>query len=60
MNRRKLQSYEADKTSLFDQTAETRARNKTVFWWVLNMSYHDGEKGKEEQKKDQKAPTEKK
>ncbi len=48
MNRRKLQSYEADKTSLFDQTAETRARNKTVFWWVLNMAYHDGEKGKEE------------
>ena len=48
LNRRKLQSYEADKTSLFDQTAETRARNKTVFWWVLNMSYHDGEKGKEE------------
>ena len=39
LSRRKLQAYEADKASLFDQTAETRARNKTVFWWVLNVSY---------------------
>ena len=41
LNRRKLQAYETDKSSLFDQTAETRARNKTVFWWVMNMSYTD-------------------
>jgi hypothetical protein len=47
LNRRKLQSYEADKTSLFDQTAETRARNKTVFWWVLNVSYKVGENEEE-------------
>jgi hypothetical protein len=47
LNRRKLQSYEADKTSLFDQTAETRARNKTVFWWMLNMTYGIGDNDKE-------------
>ena len=45
-NRRKLQAYEADKASLFDQTAETRARNKTVFWWVLAISYKETEDGK--------------
>ena len=45
MNRRKLQAYEAEKASLFDQTAETRARNKTVFWWVLSLSYKEEESG---------------
>ena len=25
--------------SLFDQTAENRARNKTILWWVLNLAY---------------------
>ena len=45
LSRRKLQAYEADKASLFDQTAETRARNKTVFWWVLSISYEEAEDG---------------
>ena len=25
--------------SLFDQTAENRARNKTILWWVLNLAH---------------------
>ena len=25
--------------ALFDQTAENRARNKTILWWVLQLSY---------------------
>ena len=25
--------------ALFDQTAETRARNKTILWWILHLSY---------------------
>jgi hypothetical protein len=45
LNRRKLQAYEAEKSSLFDQTAETRARNKTVFWWVLALSHLENEDG---------------
>lgn len=45
MNRQKLQAYEAEKASLFDQTAETRARNKTVFWWVLSLSHQEEESG---------------
>ena len=31
--------------SLFDQTAENRARNKTIMWWVVQLSY---EKNKDE------------
>ena len=34
--------------SLFDQTAENRARNKTILWWVLNLAYEkDGDDYKE-------------
>jgi hypothetical protein len=33
--------------NLFDQTAEVRARNKTILWWVLNLSYAVAEDGKE-------------
>ena len=30
-------------SSLYDQTAENRARNKTILWWVLHLSYSDQE-----------------
>lgn len=36
--REKLQDYEFAQASLFEQTAENRARNKTIMWWVLNLS----------------------
>lgn len=34
-----VQMYNFNLLSLFNQTAETRARNKTVFWWLLHLSY---------------------
>ena len=37
--RKKLQEFELYQSSLFDQTAENRARNKTIMWWVLHLSY---------------------
>lgn len=36
--REKLQDYEFAQASLFEQTAENRARNKTIMWWVLKLS----------------------
>ena len=29
--------------SIFEDTAESRARNKAILWWVLFMSYKDDE-----------------
>ncbi len=34
-----LQNIENEQSSLFDQTAEARAKNKTILWWVLHISY---------------------
>ena len=34
-----LIDFENSKTSLFDQTAETRARNKAIVWWILYLAY---------------------
>ena len=36
--RRELQDFETAQSSLFDQTAETRAKNKTIMWWVLQLA----------------------
>jgi hypothetical protein len=42
--RRDLQEFELAQQSLFDQTAEVRAKNQTVMWWLLNLSlYKEGE-----------------
>ena len=38
--RRDLQEFELAQQSLFDQTAEVRAKNQTVMWWLLNLSLH--------------------
>lgn len=39
-----LQEYELAQSSLFDQTAEKRAQNQTIMWWVLHLAYQkDGE-----------------
>jgi K+/H+ antiporter YhaU regulatory subunit KhtT len=40
---RELQSFESDQSTLFDQTAENRAKNMVIMWWVLNLSYIKGE-----------------
>ena len=44
---RQAQKYEAGQVSLFDQTAESRARNKTITWWALNICYRKLEKQEE-------------
>lgn len=36
---RELQDFEINQMSLFDITAESRARTKTIFWWLLNLTY---------------------
>ena len=42
--RQQLQNLEFSQISLFDQTAENRARNQCIMWWVLNLSYMFDEK----------------
>jgi len=43
-SREEIQEFEMAQASLFDQTAENRARNKTILWWVLQLSYEkDGD-----------------
>ena len=37
--RRKLFEFETQRNEIFEQTAEARARNKTILWWVLHLSH---------------------
>ena len=37
--RTRIQEFEMQQSSLFDQTAENRARNRTILWWVLHLAY---------------------
>lgn len=37
--KRELQEIENYHSTLFDQTAENRARNQTIMWWVLQLAY---------------------
>jgi hypothetical protein len=37
--RRELVEIERVKSEIFEQTAENRARNKTIMWWVLNLAH---------------------
>jgi hypothetical protein len=37
--RRELIEIEKAKSEIFEQTAENRARNKTIMWWVLNLAH---------------------
>ena len=41
--RRDLQEFEMAQQSLFDQTAEMRAKNQTIMWWLLNISFYEEE-----------------
>jgi len=45
--RNEIQDFEIAQASLFDQTAENRARNKTILWWILHLSYMIDKEGKE-------------
>jgi hypothetical protein len=43
--RRELVEIERVKSEIFEQTAENRARNKTIMWWVLNLAHRkEGDK----------------
>lgn len=37
--RRELIEIENSQANIFDQTAENRAKNQTIMWWVLNLSF---------------------
>ncbi len=46
-SRLRIQEFEMQQSSLFDQTAENRARNKTILWWVLQLAYYEDDEGDE-------------
>jgi hypothetical protein len=37
--RKQLVEFEGSQSSLFDQTADHKAKNKAIMWWVLMLSY---------------------
>ena len=43
--RMQVQEFESAQSNIFDQTAENRARNKTIMWWVLHLAHTTDEKG---------------
>lgn len=45
--KRELTDFELMQASIFDHTADTKARNKTLIWYILNLSYF--KKGDEEE-----------
>ena len=43
-----IRGFEMNQAALFEQTAENRARNKTVLWWALNLAHKEMGDGKHE------------
>tara|TARA_B100000959_G_C14915031_1_gene596912 strand:+ start:622 stop:1494 length:873 start_codon:yes stop_codon:yes gene_type:complete len=39
-SRVRVQEFEMQQSSLYDQTAENRARNRTILWWVLHLGHY--------------------
>lgn len=39
--RRSLRDLQLVEDSLYEETAESRARNKVILWWMLNLAYQD-------------------
>jgi hypothetical protein len=39
--KKEIQTFEASQISIFENTAEAKARNKSILWWVLNLSYEN-------------------
>lgn len=46
--RRELIEIENSQANIFDQTAENRAKNQTIMWWVLSLSFWK-EEGREKE-----------
>ncbi len=45
--RKQIMEYEQAQQQVFDNTAENRARNSAIMWWVLHISYMLNDEGKE-------------
>jgi hypothetical protein len=43
--RKKIQSFEASQINIFENTAEAKARNRTILWWVTNLAFKADDKG---------------
>ncbi len=39
--RRGLRDLQMEEDTLYEETAESRARNKVILWWVLNLAYSE-------------------
>lgn len=37
--RKDIQNFEASQIAIFENTAEAKARNRTILWWVLNLAF---------------------
>jgi hypothetical protein len=37
--RKDIQNFEASQISIFENTAEAKARNRAILWWVMNLAY---------------------
>jgi hypothetical protein len=46
-SRLRIQEFEMQQSSLYDQTAENRSRNKTILWWVLHLASYENDEGEE-------------
>ena len=44
--KKELTDFEMAQSSLFEQTAENRARNKTILWWTLHLGYFSDDEDK--------------
>jgi hypothetical protein len=40
-----IQAFEASQIAIFENTAEAKARNRTILWWVMFLSYRQDENG---------------
>jgi len=46
-SRTRVQEFEMQQSSLYDQTAENRSRNRTILWWVLHLAHSVDNEGEE-------------
>lgn len=37
--RKEIQAFESSQIAIFENTAEAKARNRTILWWVLNLAH---------------------
>lgn len=37
--RKEIQAFESSQVAIFENTAEAKARNRTILWWVLNLAH---------------------